>query len=70
MIVPGCLGFAVTDKPTDTNLYAYKDQAADMANILDNENVYDTIIIRHDWSGNDCRNSGLANMFMGEVQAS
>jgi soluble epoxide hydrolase/lipid-phosphate phosphatase len=49
IIVPDCLGYADTDKPTETNLYAYKDQAEDLADILDNENVEDTIIIGHDW---------------------
>ncbi|OBT77548.1 hypothetical protein VF21_04576 [Pseudogymnoascus sp. 05NY08] len=49
IIVPDCLGYAGTDKPTDTNLYAYKDQAEDIADILINENAKNTIIIGHDW---------------------
>jgi soluble epoxide hydrolase/lipid-phosphate phosphatase len=49
IIIPDCLGYAGTDKPTDTNLYAYKDQAEDIADILSNENANDTIIIGHDW---------------------
>jgi soluble epoxide hydrolase/lipid-phosphate phosphatase len=49
IIVPDCLGYAGTDKPTDTNLYAYKDQAEDLADILDSENIDDAIIIGHDW---------------------
>ncbi|KFZ21781.1 hypothetical protein V502_02910 [Pseudogymnoascus sp. VKM F-4520 (FW-2644)] len=49
IIIPDCLGYAGTDKPTDTNLYAYKDQAEDIADILSNENVNNTIIIGHDW---------------------
>jgi soluble epoxide hydrolase/lipid-phosphate phosphatase len=49
IIVPDCLGYAGTDKPTDTSLYAYKDQAEDIADILNNENVDETIIIGHDW---------------------
>lgn len=49
IIVPDCLGYAGTDKPTDTNLYAYKDQAEDIADILSNENASKTIIIGHDW---------------------
>ncbi|KAK4956218.1 hypothetical protein LTR10_005739 [Elasticomyces elasticus] len=49
IIIPDCLGYAGTDKPTDTNLYAYKDQAEDIADILSNEKANDTIIIGHDW---------------------
>jgi pimeloyl-ACP methyl ester carboxylesterase len=49
IIVPDCLGYAGTDKPQDTNKYAYKDQADDLADILDNENAKFTIIIGHDW---------------------
>lgn len=49
IIVPDCLGYAGTDKPTNTNLYAYKDQAEDIADILNNEDVANTIIIGHDW---------------------
>ncbi|KAK5718711.1 hypothetical protein LTR15_008445 [Elasticomyces elasticus] len=49
IIIPDCLGYAGTDKPTDTNLYAYKDQAEDVADILSNEKANDTIIIGHDW---------------------
>ncbi|KFY05135.1 hypothetical protein O988_00234 [Pseudogymnoascus sp. VKM F-3808] len=49
IIIPDCLGYAGTDKPTDTNLYAYKGQAEDIADILSNEDANDTIIIGHDW---------------------
>lgn len=49
IIIPDCLGYAGTEKPTDTNLYAYKDQAEDLADILRNENAKNTIIIGHDW---------------------
>ncbi|KAK4891342.1 hypothetical protein LTR27_009996 [Elasticomyces elasticus] len=49
IIIPDCLGYAGTDKPTDTNLYAYKDQAEDIADILSNEEANNTIIIGHDW---------------------
>ncbi|KAL2828006.1 Alpha/Beta hydrolase protein [Aspergillus cavernicola] len=49
IIIPDCLGYAGTDKPTDTDLYAYKDQAEDLADILGNEHVKSTIIIGHDW---------------------
>lgn len=49
MIVPDCLGYAGTDKPIDTNLYAYKYQANDLADILEHEKAKTTIIIGHDW---------------------
>ncbi|KAK5682897.1 hypothetical protein LTR17_027313 [Elasticomyces elasticus] len=49
IIVPDCLGYGGTDKPTDTNRYAYRHQAEDIADILSNENVNNTIIIGHDW---------------------
>jgi soluble epoxide hydrolase/lipid-phosphate phosphatase len=49
IIVPDCLGYAGTDKPDKTSLYAYKDQADDLADILDSEGAKSTIIIGHDW---------------------
>lgn len=48
-IVPDCLGYAGTDKPSDTKLYAYRDQADDLVDILENEKIEDAIIIGHDW---------------------
>lgn len=49
IIIPDCLGYAGTDKPKDTALYAYKGQADDLVDILDNEGVKSAIIIGHDW---------------------
>lgn len=49
IIIPDCLGYAGTDKPADTSLYAYRHQADDLVDILYNEKVEDTIIIGHDW---------------------
>jgi soluble epoxide hydrolase/lipid-phosphate phosphatase len=49
IIIPDCLGYAGTDKPEATSLYAYKDQADDLVDILDGENAKSTIIIGHDW---------------------
>lgn len=49
VIIPDCLGYGGTDKPEDTTLYAYKDQAEDLADILENESAKFTIIIGHDW---------------------
>ncbi|EFX06688.1 epoxide hydrolase [Grosmannia clavigera kw1407] len=51
MIVPDCLGYAGTDKPIDTSLYAYDGQADDLADILaaEGEREHETVIIGHDW---------------------
>lgn len=49
IIIPDCLGYAGTDKPEDTSLYAYQYQADDLVNILDEEKAEHTIIIGHDW---------------------
>ena len=49
IIVPDCLGYEGTDKPSDTKLYAYKEQAADLVEILAAENAVSTVIIGHDW---------------------
>lgn len=49
IIIPDCLGYAGTDKPKDTSLYAYKDQADDLEDILNSENAKSTIVIGHDW---------------------
>ncbi|GAW14947.1 hypothetical protein ANO14919_043550 [Xylariales sp. No.14919] len=49
IIVPDCLGYEGTDKPSDTKLYAYKGQAADLAEILEAENAVSSVIIGHDW---------------------
>jgi len=49
IIIPDCLGYAGTDKPADTTLYAYQGQADDLAEILDNEDATGTIVIGHDW---------------------
>lgn len=49
IIVPDCLGYAGSDKPQDTRLYAYKDQVDDIEDILKNEGDTSAIIIGHDW---------------------
>ncbi|KAL1888140.1 hypothetical protein Sste5346_009750 [Sporothrix stenoceras] len=52
IIIPDCLGYASTDKPEDTALYTYDGQAADLVDILGNENILDgaqTVLIGHDW---------------------
>lgn len=49
IIVPDCLGYAGTDKPTDTNLYSYSGQAEDITDILAAESVSNAVIIGHDW---------------------
>ncbi|KAJ4177413.1 hypothetical protein NW767_014002 [Fusarium falciforme] len=49
IIVPDCLGYAGTDKPDDTRLYAYRGQADEFADLLRNEHVDTAVIIGHDW---------------------
>ncbi|UPK89108.1 hypothetical protein LCI18_000043 [Fusarium solani-melongenae] len=49
IIVPDCLGYAGTDKPDDTRLYAYKGQADEFADLLRSEHVDTAVIIGHDW---------------------
>ena len=49
IVVPDCLGYAGTDKPEDTAMYEYKDQARDIMDILDKEEVKNGIVIGHDW---------------------
>lgn len=69
MIVPDCLGYAGTDKPEDTSLYAYKDQADDLVDILNNEKAVSTIIIGHDWGSVLAQRTYLHNreLFSGVV---
>ncbi|OAL30528.1 hypothetical protein AYO20_08747 [Fonsecaea nubica] len=49
IIIPNCLGYGGTDKPTDTKMYAYKHQVDDLAEILEAEKSQSTIVIGHDW---------------------
>ncbi|KAF7549511.1 hypothetical protein G7Z17_g6331 [Cylindrodendrum hubeiense] len=69
IIIPDCLGYGDTDKSTDTNLYAYKDQADDLADILKNEDVKFAIIIGHDWGSALAQRTYLykRNLFSGVV---
>jgi soluble epoxide hydrolase / lipid-phosphate phosphatase len=52
-----CLGYAGTSKPTDPKEYAFKDMTADLAEILDAEQVEQVIAMGHDWG------SGFAQRF-------
>lgn len=49
VIVPDCLGYAGTDKPTDWEEYDMKKMTADAVEILDNESVQKFVSIGHDW---------------------
>lgn len=49
IIIPDTLGYAGTDKPTDTAAYNTKGQADDLAEILIKEGAESSIIIGHDW---------------------
>jgi soluble epoxide hydrolase/lipid-phosphate phosphatase len=49
IIIPDTLGYAGTDKPTDTAAYNQKGQADDLSEILIKEGAQSSIIIGHDW---------------------
>lgn len=49
IIVPDLLGYGRSDRPTNTELYAYNLQADDLAEILEAEQARHSIIIGHDW---------------------
>ena len=50
MIIPDILGFGGSSKPTDPSKYNYLQQANSLAQILDAENVPNSVIpIGHDW---------------------
>lgn len=49
IIIPDCLGYAGTDKPVDTALYAYDGQSDDIADILEQEKSAFNVVIGHDW---------------------
>jgi len=49
IIIPDTLGYAGTDKPTDTAAYNHKGQADDLAEILQAEQPQSSIVIGHDW---------------------
>lgn len=49
IIAPDTLGYAGTDKPTETAAYNYKGQADDLAEIVKAETLEAAVIIGHDW---------------------
>ncbi|OAL37536.1 hypothetical protein AYO20_03043 [Fonsecaea nubica] len=49
VIVPDCLGYAGTSKPSDVSMYKWSGQCADLAEILEAEDVKKVIVIGHDW---------------------
>ena len=48
-IVPDCLGYGGTSKPSDPEAYNSEGMAADMIEILDAESVSKALVIGHDW---------------------
>lgn len=44
-----CLGYAGTSKPTDYNVYNFKDMSKDVIDILDAEKIDKVISLGHDW---------------------
>ena len=49
MLVPDCLGYGGTSKPTDYKQYSLKAMAHDMHEILAAENVEKIVSVGHDW---------------------
>lgn len=49
IIVPDCLGYGGTSKPTDYHAYSLKAMANDMHELLDQEGVETLIPVGHDW---------------------
>lgn len=49
VVVPDCLGYAGTSKPTDVSLYKTSGQSADLVEILQAEDIKHVIVIGHDW---------------------
>lgn len=49
VVIPDCLGYDGTDKPTDPAAYAFSGQTQDMCDILDAEGIDKIITTGHDW---------------------
>lgn len=49
VVIPDCLGYDGTDKPTDPAEYAFSGQTQDMCDILDAEGIDKIITAGHDW---------------------
>jgi soluble epoxide hydrolase / lipid-phosphate phosphatase len=49
VVVPDCLGYAGTSKPSDPAEYKFSGQTADLVDILNAEEVKSVVIIGHDW---------------------
>lgn len=49
MLIPDCLGYGGTSKPTDASLYNSKSMTEDVIGILDAEGIDKVIAIGHDW---------------------
>jgi pimeloyl-ACP methyl ester carboxylesterase len=49
VVVPDCLGYAGTSKPSDLAAYKWSGQTADLREILQAEDINKVIVIGHDW---------------------
>jgi soluble epoxide hydrolase/lipid-phosphate phosphatase len=49
LIIPDCLGYAGTSKPTDVEAYAWSGMTQDLVEILDKEKVDKVFSAGHDW---------------------
>jgi soluble epoxide hydrolase/lipid-phosphate phosphatase len=49
LVIPDCLGYADSSKPTDIEAYAWNGMTQDLCEILDAEQVDKVISVGHDW---------------------
>lgn len=49
VVIPDCLGYDGTDKPTNPKEYVFDGQSQDMCDILDAEKIDKVIPVGHDW---------------------
>ena len=49
ILIPDCLGYAGTSKPTDPSLYSFQAMSDDFIEILDTESIESVIPVGHDW---------------------
>lgn len=62
IIALDCLGYGETSKPTDPQLYSWRDLTADAIEILDAEHLPSVIALGHDWGSTLCQH--LYNLFL------
>lgn len=67
IIALDCLGYGETSKPTDPQLYSWRDLTADAIEILDAEHLPSAIALGHDWGSTLCQR--LYNFYPARVAA-